>query len=555
MVKKIVLAVAVMALGIALSAPPSAATMYLVKIPDVRNTPKAEAEKVLKAKGFQVAFVEGPAQMSTQIGKVIDQKPAGGGYFYPEKPKTLLVTLTIASQGSFVPMVLLMKEAEAAAAVKKAGFVPKVEYVPEENAAMIGKVRNTVPAPHLKLAPGGTVTLQVGSAAHAMPNFVGSHAQGARQSIDQLNRVKPMGLKTTVVQGRTTTVAQDDQKIYEQSPPAGTALKAGAEMARFNNDTAAAEEYMKIFAEGEKYCDSKLFNGEYYIQLPPPFDKAPINQVGTGCLIDQLVGLEIARIAGISNYLDNTHVKSALRSIFKYNFKTSMREHENYQRLYAVNDEGATVICTWPKGGRPDVPFPYADEVMNGFEYQFAVHCILEDLLEEGLTAVKAIRDRFDGYGRNPWDEFECGHHYARSMASYGLIIALSGFEYDKGNGFIGFNPKLHKDNFKTFWSLDSVWGTYSLTKNHAELSVLYGEFDLSSIRLDASVSNKQVSVTLESAENTLKGIQNGKKTAKKTISAQEPIIISSDSAGLLKFSKTMHLSKNSVLKFSLQKK
>jgi len=230
MVKKIVLAVAVMALGIALSAPPSAATMYLVKIPDVRNTPKAEAEKVLKAKGFQVAFVEGPAQMSTQIGKVIDQKPAGGGYFYPEKPKTLLVTLTIASQGSFVPMVLLMKEAEAAAAVKKAGFVPKVEYVPEENAAMIGKVRNTVPAPHLKLAPGGTVTLQVGSAAHAMPNFVGSHAQGARQSIDQLNRVKPMGLKTTVVQGRTTTVAQDDQKIYEQSPPAGTTLKAGTEI-------------------------------------------------------------------------------------------------------------------------------------------------------------------------------------------------------------------------------------------------------------------------------------------------------------------------------------
>jgi beta-lactam-binding protein with PASTA domain len=168
--------------------------------------------------------------MSTQIGKVIDQKPAGGGYFYAEKPKTLLVTLTIASQGSFVPMVLLMKEAEAAAAVKKAGFVPKVEYVPEDNAAMIGKVKNTAPAPHLQLAPGGTVTLQVGSAAHAMPNYVGHYVQGARQSIDQLNRVKPMGLKATVVQGRTSAVAQDDQKIYEQSPPAGTALKAGTEI-------------------------------------------------------------------------------------------------------------------------------------------------------------------------------------------------------------------------------------------------------------------------------------------------------------------------------------
>ena len=230
MMKRIILVLAVAMMGWALSAPPAAATMYLVKIPDVRNTPRAEAEKVLKAKGFQVAFVEGPAQMSTQIGKVIDQKPAGGGYFYAEKPKTLLVTLTVATQGSFVPMVLLMKEADAAAAVRKAGYVPKVEYVPEDNAAMIGKVKNTAPAPHLKLAPGGTVTLQVGSAAHAMPNYVGHTAQGARQSIDQLNSVKRMGLKTTVVQGRTTTVPQDDQKIYEQSPPAGTTLKAGAEI-------------------------------------------------------------------------------------------------------------------------------------------------------------------------------------------------------------------------------------------------------------------------------------------------------------------------------------
>lgn len=230
MMKRIILALAVAAIWVAVSAAPSPATMYLVKIPDVRNTPRAEAEKVLKAKGFQVAFVDGPAQMSTQIGKVIDQKPAGGGYFYAEKPKTLLVTLTVATQGSFVPMVLLMKEADAAAAVRKAGYVPKVEYVPEDNAAMIGKVKNTAPAPHLKLAPGGTVTLQVGSAAHAMPNYVGHYAQGARQSIDQLNSVKPMGLKTTVVQGKTTAIAQDDQKIYEQSPPAGSTLKAGTEI-------------------------------------------------------------------------------------------------------------------------------------------------------------------------------------------------------------------------------------------------------------------------------------------------------------------------------------
>ena len=230
MAKRIILVLTVVLMGWALSVPPCAATMYLVTIPDVRNTPKEEAEKILKAKGFQVAFEEGQAQMSTQIGKVIDQKPAGGGYLFAEKRKTLLVTLTVATKGSFVPMVLLMTEAAAADAVRKAGFVPKVEYVPEETGGMIGKVKNTDPAPHLKLAPGGTVTLKVGSAAHAMPNYIGHFLQGARQSIDQLNSVKPLGLKTSVTQGKTTAVAQDDQKIYEQSPAPGTLLKAGTEI-------------------------------------------------------------------------------------------------------------------------------------------------------------------------------------------------------------------------------------------------------------------------------------------------------------------------------------
>jgi len=227
MMRKLFAAVIALALGIAV---PCHAVMYLVNIPDVRNLPKEEAESQLKAKGFQVAFVDGTAQMSTQIGKVIDQKPAGGGYMFAEKPKTMLVTLTIAAKGSFVPMTLLMTEAAALDAVKKAGFVPKVEYYPEEIGGMIGKVKNTDPAPYLALAPGGTVTLKVGAAAHSMPNFVGHYAQGAKQTIEQLNAVKPLGLKVTVTQGKTTTVAQDDQRVYEQSPAPGATLKAGTEI-------------------------------------------------------------------------------------------------------------------------------------------------------------------------------------------------------------------------------------------------------------------------------------------------------------------------------------
>ncbi|MFX0101221.1 MAG: GH116 family glycosyl-hydrolase [Candidatus Hodarchaeota archaeon] len=261
------------------------------------------------------------------------------------------------------------------------------------------------------------------------------------------------------------------------------ALKAGAEMARFLGENDSADEYIEIFNKGRKWVDENLFNGEFYIQKYFP-EKARDNQVGDGCLIDQVFGQELALIAGLGRFLDEKQVKSALRSIFKYNWKPNMREHENFARLYAVNDEAATVMCSWPKGGRPEVPFPYATEVMNGFEYQVATHCILEGLLEEGLTMVKSIRDRYDGWGRNPWNEFECGHHYARSMAAYGVLVALSGFEFDKGNGFLGFNPRIHQDDFKTFWSLDGAWGTYHQTSQECIIEVLFGNLELRSIKI-----------------------------------------------------------------------
>ncbi|NHB84733.1 hypothetical protein G7085_09220 [Tessaracoccus sp. HDW20] len=54
------------------------------------------------------------------------------------------------------------------------------------------------------------------------------------------------------------------------------------------------------------------------------------------------------------------------------------------QRPYAVAGERGLVLCTWPTGGRPDVPTLYCDEVWTGVEYQVAAHCVREGLLEEG---------------------------------------------------------------------------------------------------------------------------------------------------------------------------
>jgi len=263
------------------------------------------------------------------------------------------------------------------------------------------------------------------------------------------------------------------------------ALKAVSLMAKFLRDNTKAELYNDIFEKGTKWMDSNLFNGEYYIQLYNP-QKRKKNQMGVGCLIDQLLGLQLSRIGGIDNFLDESNIKTTLKSIFKYNYKPNMHNHENNARLYAVNEEAGTIICTWPKGNEPKIPLPYAHEVWSGPEYQFAAHCIMEDLLEEGLTVVKSVRDRYDGYHRNPWDEFECGHHYARSMASYGLLNALSGFLFDKGVGYLAFSPKIYKNNFRCFWALDSVWGLYHQVKDSIRIEVLYGAIKLNKIHLAA---------------------------------------------------------------------
>ncbi len=261
------------------------------------------------------------------------------------------------------------------------------------------------------------------------------------------------------------------------------ALKSASIMAEFLGDKLKSIEYERIFEKGKQWIEENLFNGEYYIQKYES-KRAKRNQMGIDCLTDQLLGLQLSRIAGLNNFLKANHIKQTLKSIFKYNFRENMIEHVNNARLYAVNDESGILVCTWPNGSKPNIPLPYATEVWIGSEYQFAVHCIMEDLVKEGLKVVKCTRSRYDGCHRNPWDEFECGHHYARAMASYGLLIALSGFKYDKCQGKLSFSPKIHQDNFKCFWALDGVWGTYLQNEKAAKIEILYGKINLKELKL-----------------------------------------------------------------------
>jgi non-lysosomal glucosylceramidase len=136
----------------------------------------------------------------------------------------------------------------------------------------------------------------------------------------------------------------------------------------------------------------------------------------------------------------------------------------------------------------------YSDEVWTGIEYHVAAHLIYEGLAAEGLELVEAVRARHDGVRRNPWDEVECGHHYARSMASWALLTALSGFQCDMGRGAISFAPALaastETDTFRSFWSCGRGWGAYTQRRDGAsgawepEVQVLGG--DMAGVRVTA---------------------------------------------------------------------
>jgi len=270
------------------------------------------------------------------------------------------------------------------------------------------------------------------------------------------------------------------------------ALRAGEEIATHLGDEQSARTYRRIFESGRSRIESELWNGAWYVQKPD-WDRTPKYQYGEGCLADQVLGQWLAELIGLGELLDCDHVRVALQSIFRHNWRPELWEHANPQRIYALNDEQGLLLCTWPNGGRPAIPFPYSDEVWPGIEYQVASHLIYQGFVEEGLTIVKGLRARHDGVRRNPWNEFECGSHYARSLASWGLLTALSGFQFDMPRKTLGFNPRLYPEECRYFWSVDGAWGLFEQQRMEngwdVRLSVTAGELCLEQLLLAAPVS------------------------------------------------------------------
>ena len=288
------------------------------------------------------------------------------------------------------------------------------------------------------------------------------------------------------------------------------ALTAAAEMAGYLGEKEKAEEYRALFDKGYAYTKNHLFNGKYFIQKVdlgakeyterfgcPDYwneeQKQLKYQIANGSEIDQMLGQWHANLLGLGDLFDQEQRRTALANMFQNNFKPNLREFANMWRVFALNDEGGTVICDYPDGAeKPVIPIPYCEECMTGFEYAFAGLLISEGFIKEGLQAVYAIRDRYDGEKRNPWNEIECGNNYARAMASFALLPIFSGFTFDLPKKHIGFAP-ITEGDFRVLWSLGTGWGNFKKTKSEAAVEIYGGSLTLSSLTLGGIGEVKEV--------------------------------------------------------------
>jgi non-lysosomal glucosylceramidase len=325
------------------------------------------------------------------------------------------------------------------------------------------------------------------------------------------------------------------------------ALRAAAEMADANNDADYAKHLRAIADKGRSYLETQLFNGEYFIHQPDPTHP---DSPGTynGCPLEQLMGQNWAYQVGLGEIIDPDKALTALDSIWKYNYTTDVgiyRATFKDGRNYALGGEGGLIMCTFPKGGedtlKKGVSFfsAYDNECWAGSEYEITAVMMWAGRVDKALAEVKTLQERHDGAKRNPWDECECGSHYSRSMASYGVFTAACGFEYNGPEGSMAFAPRVNPDNFKSAFTSADGWGSFSQKYDgqgiSAAISIRYGTLHLKTLSLVVPAGNSS-------------------KTAKAVVGGKEiPVTVSlNDNRASLHFAPELQLQTGQSLQVSL---
>jgi uncharacterized protein (DUF608 family) len=272
------------------------------------------------------------------------------------------------------------------------------------------------------------------------------------------------------------------------------ALRAAEEMAKLQGETELAQSYRARFELSRENYDKLCWNGEYYIQIVD-LEEYTEQQFGTGCHIDQLLGQWWAHALGLGFVLPEEHVRTTVQNIFKNNRRETFNKADQRPRIYMDERDKGLYICSWPQGGKPEIPTQYSDEVWSGLEYPAAGMLLFHDDTEMALRVLQDIRERHDGTRRSPWNEVECGDHYVRAMASWTLLEAASGYQYDATQETLAFAPRLESEGFRSFFITGSGWGVFSQENGTTQISLDYGSLSLKSLTLASSAG--QATVTL----------------------------------------------------------
>lgn len=278
------------------------------------------------------------------------------------------------------------------------------------------------------------------------------------------------------------------------------ALRAMAEMAEHMGEDAS--EYLRMFENGKRFLNSELFNGEYYYQKVDLTDKSQLDrfenagnywndesgeikyQIGEGLIIDQCLAQWHANLMGLGQIYDKAKLKTAMESLYRYNFKPAMREFCNPCRVFSLGGEAGTVMCEYPESAvKPAIPVPYCQETMTGFEYAAASLMLQEGLIDQAEEMIKAVRDRYDGMKRNPWNEIECGNNYSRAMAAFSFITAYAGYRCDAVRGEMGFSP-ITEGGMSTMWFMGNAWGDAVINDRASVISAIHGYINLTKLCL-----------------------------------------------------------------------
>ena len=269
------------------------------------------------------------------------------------------------------------------------------------------------------------------------------------------------------------------------------ALRAGEQMALIMKDTLAAKRYKEIYEAGSRGTMDRLWNGEYFYQDVDE-KEYPKFQYGKGCLADQLFGQTWASLLRLGDIYPADAEDKALHSVWKYNWARDVKDQTEAhlpERYYAHSGEPGLLICTWPHSKHPgEDGVRYRDEVWTGIEYQVATGMIEKGMVDEGLAIVRGVDSRYDGAKHNPWNEIECGDHYARAMASYGVLHAIQGYWYDGPRGVMAFDPKIAEDGITGFFTSAEGWGNLSQERTSEgqknTVSLKYGRLSLNAFQL-----------------------------------------------------------------------